>query len=170
MDLKLKSNNIIFIEETTFLAEGFYKFLQELTSDLQDKKLMIYVERNIEKTISYYKESSRIREAYIIEGFIDIIYNMGYLSFIETKGYLDFNELEEVIKNNKQANILILTQKEYIFKSLINVKNKYKNILIAKIAQEVIPWDINIIYASQAFYVENDNYINKINNFKDDYL
>lgn len=162
MDLKLKSNNIIFIEETTFLAEGFYKFLQELTSDLQDKKLMIYVERNIEKTISYYKESSRIREAYIIEGFIDIIYNMGYLSFIETKGYLDFNELEEVIKNNKQANILILTQKEYIFKSLINVKNKYKNILIAKIAQEVIPWDINIIYASQAFYVENDNYINKI--------
>ena len=69
-------NEIIFIEETVFLAEGFYKALKEIINELDKKNVKIYLERNTQKTIENFKQSSRIREAYIIEGFIDIIDNL----------------------------------------------------------------------------------------------
>lgn len=155
-------NEIIFIEETVFLAEGFYKALKEIINELDKKNVKIYLERNTQKTIENFKQSSRIREAYIIEGFIDIIDNLGLLNYIDTKGYLDFNELEEVIINNRQASILILTQKEYIFKSLVNLKKQYNNIILARIAQEIIYWDLSLIDTVDAFYVDNDHYVNKV--------
>jgi len=141
MDVILKDSNVIFIEETVFLADGFYEFLEKLMMNSNHNKLTIYVDRNIHQSIESYKLVSNEKEAYIMEGFIDILEGLNVLKKVETNGYFITNELTSIINQNKTANILILTQKESIFKTFVKIKDQNNHVIIAKYENnEVMEW------------------------------
>lgn len=170
MDLKLETNNIIFIEETCFLADEFYQFLINLFSSLNGRSITIYVEQNIDKIIDDYKKTDNDREAYTIEGFIDIFKQMKNIQKIETKGYFDFTEIRNIIKNNKFLNVLILTRKESIYKSFMKLVVDYEFITLARFSKGLIEWNSLPKSKEDAFFIDNDIYINKVDINHVDYV
>ncbi len=157
---------IVFIEESCFLAPGFINLLENLVNDGS----LIYVEQQIEQTITNLKAQNRFKEAYIIEGYLDILESLAVLKKITTNSYFDFSHFDRVIKQNQNLSVLILTQKESVYKNVLDLKNKYKHVAIARFSQNLIYWDDNSNDALDAFYLDNDQYINKVDIENLDYV
>ncbi len=171
MDLKLSRNNLIFIEETILLSEGFYPFFEDLINQLNGASLTVYVEKTIDNTISNDKLTQHVRDGYTIEGFLDIIEQMHFLKKIDTKNYFDLEPIETIIENNSSAYILMLTQKESVFKSLNKIKDRYPQVILAKLSNNgLFFWDSIPKVKDDAFYINEDIYVNKVDINKIDYV
>ncbi len=170
MDLKFGTNNIIFIEESCFLADEFNQFLISLFKKLDGRNLTICVDQNIDKTIDNYKLTLNDRDAYTIEGFIDIFEHLEIIQKIDTRGYLDFNDLGNIIRNNKLLNVLILTQKESVYKSFKKLELDSENLALARFNKELIEWITYPKVGNDAFFIEKDIYINKVDIDNIDYV
>ena len=158
-----KKLNTYFIEDSVFFVNDFYKFIEELTSD--DKvRLKIYVDSNILKIIENYKKTEMIKEAYYVEAFYNMLSDKQVLDFIDTKGYLDATE---VLKLSKEKEIKIITNKETVFQTLKGLpKAKYYKFEEGKLLE----WVDAQIKKTEAFYLENDIYINKVDTEKIKYV
>ena len=58
-----------FIEESVFLENDFYKFLDEEL----DKKSVIYVDKNIKNSIDNYGKMGMVSEQYMLDGLYSTI-------------------------------------------------------------------------------------------------
>lgn len=146
-----------YIEETVFLEDDFYLFIEQIVQN----DICIYVDSGIERIIENYKQINMIKESYLLEGFYSMLLEKGILKCIDTKGHLETKNIENEISLFNE--FIIITQKETIFQTFKNLK-KNKNIKIHKYNNGILEdWKDTLIQETEAFYVEKDIYINKFN-------
>lgn len=165
MGLVLNKETIIFIEETVFLVEGFFEELKQLIEQkITNNKLeiKIIIDSNIDNSINNLKTNLFNKQAYLLDGTIDILKYYNLCVEVETKSYLDISEIIKIFEKTKEADCYVITQKENIFNSFINnnLPNKVKYLKYTD--KQFIPWEIKQEKLN-AFYIENDDYIPKIN-------
>lgn len=98
MEIKTAKNNYIFIEDTVLTTPSFYLLLKDLIEKLEaeGKKATFYVDSNINERVENYKADMKFKEAYLLEGLLDILEQKSLLQRIETNSYLDYTALEEI--------------------------------------------------------------------------
>ena len=75
MEISVSKNNYIFIEDTVFVYPNFYLLLKKYieTIEANGQKLTVFVDSGIGERIEKYKADLKFKEAYLLEGLIDIL-------------------------------------------------------------------------------------------------
>ena len=144
-----------YIEETVFLEDNFYLFIEEVIKN----DITIYVDSGLERVIENYKKINMIKESYLLDGFYSMLFEKGLLKFIDTKGHLETKNLEKEITAFEE--FIIITQKETIFQTF-KVLKKNKSLEIYKFKDGKLEiWKDTLKQETEAFYIKTDIYINK---------
>lgn len=151
------SNKYFFIEESCFLVKDFYLFAEK---DLNDDNVQIIVDSGIKKTIENLKKLGKNDDAFAIEGMLGFFESKGILNEVSTNGYFDTENLAKLFAS-KKGDKLIVTQKEAVFDTFkLLIKEKTK---IYKIENSsLVEWVVEEKEETEAFYIKNDIYINKV--------
>lgn len=170
MEIDLKKNTYIFIEDSVFLEDGFYIQLQNFIekSKKARKELVIYVDKGILDKVSNYKNNKQLHEAYLLDGLIDILKDCKVLKLIETNSYLDITNLEKAFSAIKNSSKYFLTQKQSVYKTFKDMKGNVSFLKYSNGFYSV--WELKQQIATKAFYLDKDNYINKIDASDVDYV
>lgn len=144
-----------YIEETVFLENNFYLFIEEVIK----KDITIYVDSGLERVIENYNKINMIKESYLLDGFYSMLFEKGLLKCIDTKGHLETKNLEKEITTFEE--FIIITQKETIFQTF-KVLKKNKSLEIYKFKDGKLQiWKDTLKQETEAFYIKSDIYINK---------
>lgn len=75
MEINISKNNYIFIEDTVFIYPNFYLVLKEYVEKIETlgHKLVVLVDSGVEEKIDKYKADLKFKEAYLLEGLVDIL-------------------------------------------------------------------------------------------------
>ena len=114
MEIMTAKNNNIFIEDTVLTTPFFYLLLKNIIEKIEaeGKQVTFYVDSNIGERVENYKVNMKFKEAYLLEGLLDILEQKSMLRQIETNSYLDYTAFEEIIKQaNDKTECAVLTQK-----------------------------------------------------------
>ena len=175
MEIVLGKNNQIFIEESSFVEKNFYLKLKNIVEEsiADKKKIKFIVDKNIHNKVQDYATSLKFHEAYLLDGLLDILSQYDMLSFVDTNSYLNFDDLVSELKIPKTSNLYFVTQRESVFKTFKDVKNTYDNIKFFKYENDTFEeWTENVNNSKplNAFYLSEDNYVNKIDTTGLDYV
>ena len=172
MELELKKITNIFIEESVITEQGFFNKLKEiLTPTLKDPnvKVNIIMDKNINSYLDSLKKNLYFKQAYLFEGTIDILTYYNLLQLIETKSYLETEELEKTIRNHQDINNYFITQKESIYKTFKKIKTTIDLSILKFEGTSFVEWK-EAKKSLKAFYLENDDYIYKVDTKDLDYV
>ena len=118
MEIKKSKDNYVFIEDTVFIFPNFYMLLKDYVEAIEanGQNLTVFVDSGIEERIEKYKADLKFKEAYLLEGLIDILEQKGMLQRIETNSYLDYTLLEPMFsKPKKDVECSIIVQRESVY-------------------------------------------------------
>lgn len=172
MELILANHNIIFIEESVLIEDGFLFELKKFV-DINSKKEMkieIYVDEGIENKIQDYLLNGQTRKAHLLDGMIDIMKEYKIVKYIKTNSYLDFNELLSVMQAPENSNKYVITQKESVFNSFRGIKETHNTIHFLKYNNKDYSAWVFVEKSITAFYLSKDDYINQIDTIGVDYV
>ena len=147
-----------FLEETVFLEKDFYLFLNTILS--ASEKVSFIVDKSITTSIENYKKLNQNDKAIAIEGIVDFLLAKEAVDYVDTTGYLETKELSEFFNKIDGEKIAII-QKESIyntFKILKKAGVKFYKLEESKLTE----WIEEPIEETEAFYIKNDIYINKM--------
>ncbi len=176
MEIKTAKNNNIFIEDTVFTAPSFYLLLKDLFEKLEaeGKHGIFYVDIDIGERVENYKADKKFKEAYLLEGLLDILEQKSLLRRIETNNYLDYTALEQIFrKADKETECIILTQKEGVYNVFKELKNIGENSALYYVSENTFEeWQekARSSVPKQAFYLQEDIYVNQIDTTGLDYV
>ena len=176
MEIKIAKNNYIFIEDTVLTTPSFYLLLKDLIEkfEAEGKKATFYVDSNINERVENYKADMKFKEAYLLEGLLDILEQKSLLQRIETNSYLDYTALEEIFKKaKKETECIVLTQKDGVYTVFKELKNIGKSVAFYYIAENTFEeWQeqAQSTAPKDAFYLEDDEYVNRIDTTGIDYV
>ena len=167
MEIKTAQNNHIFIEDTVLTTPSFYLLLKDLIEkhEIEGKQVTFYVDSNINERVENYKADMKFKEAYLLEGLLDILEQKSLLQRIETNSYLDYTALEEILKKaKKETECIVLTQKDGVYTVFKELKNNGKSVAFYYIAENTFEeWQEQAQSSApkDAFYLEDDEYVNR---------
>jgi len=176
MEIKIEKNNYIFIEDTVFTTQSFYLLLKKLIEKIEteSKQVTFYVDRNIAERVENYKADMKFKEAYLLEGLLDILEQKSMLQHIETSSYLDYTAFEEIINHsNIETECVVITQKDGVYSVFKELKNTGKNIGFYKVFENTFEeWQeqVQSTVSKDAFYLQDDEYVNRIDTTGIDYV
>ena len=176
MEISVSKNNYIFIEDTVFVYPNFYLLLKKYieTIEANGQKLTVFVDSGIGEKIDKYKADFKFKEAYLLEGLIDILEQKGLLQKIETNSYLDYTLLEaEFTKSKKDAKYSIITQRDGVYNVFDELNNSCKNLTFYQVTDSGFEeWQdqAQLTTPKDAFYLQDDEYVNRIDTTGIDYV
>ena len=176
MEISVSKNNYIFIEDTVFVYPNFYLLLKKYieTVEANGQKLIVFVDSAIGERIEKYKADLKFKEAYLLEGLIDILEQKGLLQKIETNSYLDYTLLEaEFAKSKKDAQYSIITQRDGVYNVFKELNNSCKNLTFYQVTDSGFEeWQdqVQVTTPKDAFYLQDDEYVNRIDTTGIDYV
>lgn len=176
MEITISKNNVVFIEDTVFVTPDFYLILKEYTEAIEEKgrTLTVLVDSNIGERIEKYKDDLKFKEAYLLEGLIDILEQKNMLRKIETNSYLDYTLLEsEFSTADKETECSIITQREGVFNVFKELKTTCVNLKFYTVADSGLEeWQDKPATEKPkaAFYLQDDEYVNRIDTNGVDYV
>lgn len=176
MEISILKNNYIFIEDTVFVYPNFYlilkKYIEEI--ELNNQKITVLVDKGIEERVEKYKADFKYKEAYLLEGLIDILEQKNILIKVETNSYLDYAALEsEFNKVKKDVQHSVIMQREGVFNVFKELRNSCKNIKFYHLTDLGIEeWQEQAVTAApkDAFYLQDDEYVNRMDTTAIDYV
>lgn len=146
-----------FIEESVFLAKDFYLLLEKLISS---GNVHFVVDSNLMNSVNNLKKLGKLDDAYLIEGLYSYLKGNGLVDEVDTLGYFVVDDLLKYFEDIKGEKICIV-QKESIYETFKTLKNH--NVKFLKIHDgNLEEWIEEAVEETEAFYVKNDIYINKI--------
>ncbi len=176
MEISIAKNNFIFIEDSVFIYPSFYKILKEYLEKIESNvsKITVLVDNSIKDRIENYKAENRFKEAYLLEGLIDILEEKKCISYIETNSYLDYSELKNIFsKARKDCEYGIITQRDDVFNVFKELKDTCKLISFYYISEsDIEEWkeQAQASTPKEAFYLQDDDYVNQIDTSDLDYV
>lgn len=173
MEIKTAKNNHIFIEDTVLTVPSFYLLLKDLIEKLEaeGKQVTFYVDSNIDERVENYKADMKFKEAYLLEGLLDILEQKSLLQRIETNSYLDYTALEEMFKKaKKEAECVVLTQKDGVYTVFKELKSIAKFYFISENTFDEWQEQARSSASKDAFYLQDDEYVNRIDTTGIDYV
>lgn len=147
-----------FIEESTFLCEDFYLFIEDVLKN--ERNVEFILDNTIETTIKNFKQLGQEEKAFAIEGIYEFLNDSNLVTLINTTGYLNFFNLEKYLEN-KDGKIFLITQKESVFLNCKRMKNLNFKCFYFK-DSKLYEWKEKVVEKTEAFYIKNDIYLNKI--------
>ena len=176
MEISVSKNNYIFVEDTVFVYPNFYLLLKKYieTIEANGQKLTVFVDSGIGEKIEKYKADLKFKEAYLLEGLIDILEQKGLLQKIETNSYLDYTLLEaEFAKSKKDAKYIIITQRDGVYNVFKELNNSCKHLTFYQVTDSGFEeWQdqVQVTTPKDAFYLQDDEYVNRIDTTGIDYV
>lgn len=176
MEINISKKNYIFIEDTVFVYPDFYLILKDFIEKIEVNggKLVVLVDNGIEDKIEKYKADLKFKEAYLLEGLIDILEQKNIIQKTETNSYLDYTLLENEFATQKSdTKYSIITQREDVYNVFKEMKSTCKKLNIYRVVEfgleEWVDQSISSI-PKDAFYLQNDEYVNRIDTTGIDYV
>ena len=176
MEISVSKNNYIFIEDTVFVYPNFYLLLKKYIETIEKggQKLTVFVDSGIGEKIEKYKADLKFKEAYLLEGLIDILEQKSMLQRIETNSYLDYTLLElEFTKAKKDAKYSIVTQRDGVYNVFKELNNSCKDLAFYQVTDSGFEeWQDQAQFTTpkDAFYLQEDEYVNRIDTTGIDYV
>lgn len=176
MEIKISKDNYVFIEDTVFIFPNFYMLLKDYVESIEanGQNLTAFVDSGIEERIEKYKADLKFKEAYLLEGLIDILEQKGMLQRIETNSYLDYTLLEPMFsKQEKDVECSIIVQRESVygvFKELRAASSKLRFYFVTEQGLEEWQDQAQTTLPKDAFYLQEDEYVNRIDTTGIDYV
>ena len=164
MELKFNSTNFFFIDEKTFGLQAFFILLREMIKAREKgKEVFVFVDEEIKERIKDISLSNA-RKGYLFEGYLDILDNYQMLRFVKTNSYLTVDGLVKEFKTKALSEKYILVQSSSIFQNFKILDQSFKNIQYLKYNNlgELEEWRLEQEKPSNAFYLEEDHYMNQI--------
>ena len=155
MSQKLKT---YFLEESVFLTKDFYVVLESLIKN--NESIRFVVDSKLDTSIENLKKLGQTDNAYLIEGFYSFLKNKELLDEIDTTGYFNIDSLYDYFKKAK-GDKFCLIQKESIYNTF-KILAKEKVVFYRLVDGKFEEWKEEAVEETEAFYVKNDIYINKI--------
>lgn len=176
MEINISKNNYIFIEDTVFIYPNFYLVLKEYVEKIETlgHKLVVLVDSGVEEKIDKYKADLKFKEAYLLEGLVDILEQKKLLQKIETNSYLDYTHLETLFsKSKKDTEYSIITQRDNVYNAFKELKDSCSNLAFYYVTESgVEEWveQAKNVKPKEAFYLQEDEYVNRIDTTGIDYV
>lgn len=164
MELVIKGTTYIFIEESVIIEEGFFvKFKNILIEALKQpkNKIKILMDKSVKTSIDNLIKSNMHKASYLLEGAIDIFRIYDLYQEVETNSYLDISQILDVMNQSRYAKRYLITQKESVYNSMKLLKNTLTINIFKYDNDNFIEWKEKIQNLN-AFYLDNDDYIPKI--------
>ena len=163
-----KINRLYFIEESVFSTEKFYSLLEVL---LADTKIEPYfaIDLDIQNDINKFLSMGLYDDAYNIQTYLYFFANRKKLEYVKTSGLLDLEDFMQ--KSSKYNEVYVLTQQEKAYEAFKGLKSKMPNLKIYSVRhRNLVEWKETEKTIYKAFYIEKDNYINRLDIEKIDYV
>ncbi len=176
MEISVSKNNYIFIEDAVFVCPNFYLLLKKYIETIEEsgQDLTVFVDSGIGERIEKYKADLKFKEAYLLEGLIDILEQKGVLQRIETNSYLDYTLLElEFTKAKEDSKYSIVTQRDGMYNVFKELNNSCKNLTFYQVTDSGFEeWQdqAQVTTPKDAFYLQDDEYVNRIDTTGIDYV
>jgi len=178
MDLMtIPTKSLVYVEESVLQTSAFVPLLQGLIEqsnpsrsnhDLSMQGVAFVVETNIRKSVEHQLSRGHIKEAYLLDGLLDLLLQYQVLQFVDTKNSLDLTLVAKLAKERNRP-LVLLTQKESVFQVWSqdpHAKAKFCSIVNGAFAS----WEKTVIASGKAFYVADDHYLNQPDLSRIDYV
>lgn len=173
MELVFKKKTCILIDDIVFTEEGFIIEIKKMVEEVLNKKsdIRIYVDSSINSKVDELKRSENSRNAYLLDGILDILLQNKMLQLINTNSYLDTSEFERIIENEKDASLYVITQREMVYNVVKDLLQNYPDLVICMYKSHKFEKWTEKQKNLDAFFLDNDeNYIHKFDTNNLDYV
>lgn len=165
MELIVKGKTYIFIDESSLIENGFFNKLKVILENAfkdPQNEITILLDSSINDTIDSLMKNNKRKEAYLLDGTIDILQFYGIHKSVQTNSYLDTSEILKVMVKSKTSKYYLITQKETVYSSMKLLKNDLDIKLVKFQNNSFVEWT-DKVQNLNAFYLEDDGeYIPKI--------
>lgn len=163
MDITIKEKSLIFIDESSLKIKDFLPVLEKIISDQHFSLVTFILDAKIKESLEKCYISTVGSEKYIFDGFLDVIFQTNKFDLIDTNNYFDYTQVEFYILKHKIKDAWFITQKEFVYFNMLELKNKITHINLCKIDKgQLVEWTAFKKKDLNAFYVDKDQYINRI--------
>ena len=173
MELVFKKKTCILIDDIVFTEEGFIIVIKKMVEEVLNKKsdIRVYVDSSINSKVDELKRSENSRNAYLLDGILDILLQNKMLQLINTNSYLDTREFERIIENEKDASLYVITQREMVYNVVKDLLQNYPDLIICMYKSHKFEKWTEKQKNLAAFFLDNDeNYIHKFDTNNLDYV
>lgn len=171
MNLNLGKKNKIFIEASVLIEETNFVFFQDLLTKSKNAEVKLYFDSLIRDDVENLKKTNREKEAYLLDGLLDIFDSSGLTSYINTKNYFDFEVLKSEFQKLKTGVNFFITNKETVYKAAADLLKTFKSLSIYKLYDsEIKNWKLEEKQKNKAFYFDEKTQKNLIKLEQIDYV
>jgi hypothetical protein len=148
----MNNYNLIVLEESVLLEEGFAAKLEQLQ---EDKSVRFILDTSIDQRVVEITQAKDYVSATILNSYLTLLRRLDNVDFLDIAGYYDFSSVVESIKENQK--IRIITNKRNIAEVFHKQVTSNADLYQFQ-GSQLLPWQLEAKLQIDAFYLDKDNY------------